>query len=147
MNILSIFSNQLKELMEDNEIKTVELANELGLARTAIGKYLRAEQLPNVEILIKIADYFNCSTNSLFELKEHNNTNNFIKCSQPFKERFPQILEKLGVTKYRLEHDAHLTQSAIYSWQSGRTEPSVESLYKIAKTYNISLDYLLGREK
>ena len=147
MDILSIFSNQLKEVMEEHEIKTVALAKALGVRHSTISNYVNGKQLPNVEILIKIVDYFNCSANSLFGLQEHSSSNKFIKCSQPFKERFPQILEKLGVTKYRLEHEAHLPQSAIYSWQSGRTAPSVESLYKIAKTYDISLDYLVGREK
>lgn len=31
-------------------------------------------------------------------------------------------------------------------WETGRTEPSIEKLIKIADIFSVSLDYLVGRE-
>ena len=39
----------------------------------------------------------------------------------------------------------NVTQQAIASWETGRTEPSNMALVEIADYFNVSVDYLLGR--
>lgn len=39
-----------------------------------------------------------------------------------------------------------VSQQTVASWESGRTEPSNNALKDIADYFNVSTDYLLGRE-
>ncbi len=39
-----------------------------------------------------------------------------------------------------------VSQQTVASWESGRTEPSNNALKKMADYFNVSTDYLLGRE-
>lgn len=38
------------------------------------------------------------------------------------------------------------TITCICDWERGRTEPSIEDLAKLADFFNVSIDYLVGRE-
>ena len=38
------------------------------------------------------------------------------------------------------------SSQAIYQWEWGKTEPSVSYLISLADVFNVSLDYLCGRE-
>ncbi len=64
---------------------------------------------------------------------------------------FAEILRKI-----RLEHSQsqkeladvlNVTQTAITYWETGKREPSIEILRKIANYYGVSMDYLMGLEE
>ncbi len=38
------------------------------------------------------------------------------------------------------------TNSSVCDWECGRAEPDIEMLIKIAKTFQVSVDYILGLE-
>ena len=60
----------LRYLMDENNIKRSELAQNIGVSTVAIGQYYNGETLPTMENLIKIADFFNVSTDYLLERAE-----------------------------------------------------------------------------
>lgn len=41
----------------------------------------------------------------------------------------------------------NMTQSTYQHYENGRAEPNIETLCKLADYYNVSLDYLVGRER
>ena len=62
---------------------------------------------------------------------------------------------KLAETMYKARHEAGLTQKqlaeilqttddSIYSWEKGRSQPSIETLRKICVALNVTADYLIG---
>ena len=60
------FGSRLRKLRRDAEMSQAELAEQLGVVPSAVGKYERlADSYPSVEILLKISDYFNVSTDYL----------------------------------------------------------------------------------
>ena len=60
------FGSRLRKLRRDAEMSQAELAEQLGVVPSAVGKYERlADSYPSVEILLKIADYYNVSTDYL----------------------------------------------------------------------------------
>ena len=63
-------------------------------------------------------------------------------------QRMPsaKTLVALAVTKYRLTKETHLTEETIRRWQSGRFEPTTESLIRLADYFGCSVDFILGRE-
>lgn len=62
-------------------------------------------------------------------------------------ERFEQLLQKHGVTPYKVSKEAGVTQTSLSNWKSGRSTPSVKTLQKIADYFGVSIGYLTGTEE
>ncbi len=63
-------------------------------------------------------------------------------------EVFEQLLQKYGITAYKVSKEAGVTQTALSNWKSGRSVPSTPTLQKIADYFGVKVDYLLtGNEE
>ena len=51
-----------------------------------------------------------------------------------------------GVTQKEVARALNTTDDTIYSWEKGRSQPSLEMLFKLADYFDCSIDYLVGRE-
>ena len=65
MDDLSKFSEVLDSLMFERELNATQLATAVGTDPTNIMRYLRCTRTPSVETLVKLADYFGCTTDYL----------------------------------------------------------------------------------
>ena len=62
-------------------------------------------------------------------------------------EIFEQLLQKNGISAYRVSKEAGVTQTALSNWKSGRNTPSTQTLQKIADYFGVTIDYLMtGKE-
>ena len=57
-----MYFRRLRDLREDNDLKQTDVADYLGIAQTVYSRYERGYQTIPVEHLIKLADYYNVST-------------------------------------------------------------------------------------
>lgn len=57
-----------------------------------------------------------------------------------------KLIQDSGITNNKLLSDLGLPISAISEWKKGKAKPSTEALVKIADYFNVSVDFLLGRE-
>lgn len=62
-----------------------------------------------------------------------------------FTEKFVEILQKNGVTAYRVAKGTGISQGLMNEYKNGVKIPTIENLTKIADYLNCSVDYLLGR--
>lgn len=63
-------------------------------------------------------------------------------------EVFEQLLQRYGVTSYKVAKETGVTQTALSNWKSGRSTPSTPTLQKIADYFGVTIDYLMtGEEK
>lgn len=62
---MSSFSERLKELRLENRLTQEELAEKFYLNKSSISRYERGQQVPELELLKKIADYFGVGTDFL----------------------------------------------------------------------------------
>lgn len=58
---------RLRDLREDSDMNQTQFAKILGMSQTGYSKYETGENDIPTEILIKIADYYNTSTDYLLE--------------------------------------------------------------------------------
>lgn len=58
-------------------------------------------------------------------------------------EIFEQLLQKHGVSAYRVSKEAGVTQTALSNWKNGRNTPSTATLQKIADYFGVTIDYLM----
>lgn len=144
MDILSKFPMRLKELMDEAEVKTPELAEKTKIDQSAIARFLKGERLPSAESLTILADFFRCSTDYLLGRSDVLDDRVY-KRRPPFSEQINILLKHFKITKYRLGKDVKLSDETINRWQKGLYEPTVESLVRIAKEYDCSVDFILGR--
>ena len=63
-------------------------------------------------------------------------------------EIFVKLLEKYGVTAYKVSKATGIAGSTFTDWKTGRSTPKQDKLQKIADYFGVSLDYLMtGKEK
>ena len=63
-----------------------------------------------------------------------------------FPKRLKQLRLEDHLSQSGLAKELHTTQDSIYSWEKGRSEPSLEVICQICCYFHISADYLLGLE-
>ena len=63
-------------------------------------------------------------------------------------EVFEQLLQKYGISAYKVAKEAEVTQTALSNWKNGRNTPSAPTLQKIAEYFGVTVDYLMtGKEE
>ncbi|WP_130858914.1 helix-turn-helix domain-containing protein [Gracilibacillus phocaeensis] len=62
-----------------------------------------------------------------------------------FNERLRYIREETGFEQKEVGKRLNMTKSGYNHYESGRNQPSIETIIKIADILEISTDYLLGR--
>ena len=65
MSEQSFFIKRLSELIEEKDITQRELAEAIQITEVSISRYLSGERCPRLEIVTKIADFFDVSTDYL----------------------------------------------------------------------------------
>ncbi len=63
------FGDILRELLEDNDITQKQLADDLNIASTTIGNYIRGLREPDFQILKLFASYFHVTTDYLLNFQ------------------------------------------------------------------------------
>ncbi len=146
MNDLDKFPERLSELMFYNNKNATQIAEDIGCESATISHYLAGLHIPTIDMAVRLADYFNVSTDFLLCLTEENKVNEFKKCP-PFNMRFIEVCKICGVSRYKLNKLTGISESVMRYWVRGNTSPSVTSVIRIAEALERSVDYVLGREK
>tara|TARA_R110001632_G_scaffold213965_2_gene340413 strand:- start:808 stop:1041 length:234 start_codon:yes stop_codon:yes gene_type:complete len=68
--LLKLIGIRIKELRENNNLSQLQLANEVDLSKTHLGRIERAESNVTVETLNRIAVFFNVPITFFFETKK-----------------------------------------------------------------------------
>lgn len=62
-----------------------------------------------------------------------------------FNVVFSEILQERNISAYKLSMNTGISQGLISEYKSGKKEPNLQNLIKIADYFDVSLDYLVGR--
>lgn len=139
------FAARFRELLEFDGISANELCRKLKINHTSVYLYLQGS-FPSVQNAVKMANYFNCSLNYLLGLSDNATACNFGETYDVtlFLQRYNKLLEDKSVTHYQVQKELNFGNSAYQKWKLGK-EPKIETLIKIAKHFDCSVDYLIGR--
>lgn len=61
LELLELFSRNLKRMMKEDKMKEEYLANEVGISRSMISRYMNGQSMPSFLTVVKIADVLFCS--------------------------------------------------------------------------------------
>ncbi len=60
--------------------------------------------------------------------------------------RLRQLRKQRGISQLRLAIDLNMNQNTVSRYENGEREADYETLIKLADYFDVSLDYLLGRD-
>ena len=141
---MSNLSERLEELINEQNINKKTLAKNVGINATCISHYILGKRVPTVANLVKLADYFKCSTDFLLGREEENNNLTFKKCP-PFKEQLLFLKEKLNLTPDKFYDSTDIAKSSYYNWLAGK-KPTLDNIIRLADLLDCRVDFILGRE-
>ena len=141
---LQVFAEKLSELLFDYKKVGRDVAKDISIGKTTIYEYLSGTKMPTLTNLIKLADYFNCSTDYLLGLEPENYELSF-KTPKPFNVRFQEVLSHFKITRYKLEQLTGIAESALYYWAKGKRIPTIEKILLVCKTLDCRVDFFIGR--
>ena len=86
-----MFAIRIKNLRQSRELNQVQLAEKLGVKKQSVSNWENDNIMPSIDMLIKIADFFDVSTDYLLgrETQEAN---------------APHMLDITGLTPHQIEH-------------------------------------------
>lgn len=61
--------------------------------------------------------------------------------------RFRECREASGLTQKYVALTLGVKGPSVSNWESGKTTPTTDNVAALAKLYNVSVDYLLGRDE
>ncbi len=67
--ILNIFSERLKELIDDKGLDITKFSKEIKIPRTTINGWILKQRMPKIDVLYRIAFFFNVSSDYLLGLE------------------------------------------------------------------------------
>ena len=63
-----------------------------------------------------------------------------------FAKRISELRKQRGITQVRFAEAFGISKGTIGMWETGKREPSTDTLKKIADYFDVTVDYLLGRD-
>ncbi len=136
---------RLKELLDENKISAKEFSKALKLSGSArVYEWINGFCLPKYNNLISIANYFNCSLEYLLGRTETNEE--FVyKICPPFDVQLKNLMNLKKITQYKMIKDEVVNSGYFRIWFKMKSQPTAETLIKLADYFNISIDELVGR--
>lgn len=64
-----------------------------------------------------------------------------------FKDNLKSLRTEKGIGQVELARALGLSKGIISMWENGLREPHMNALIKLADFFNITIDYLVGREQ
>ena len=145
MNILESFVDNLKELMFDNNMSVKDFCEKLDINLSHFYSYLKKETIPCFSTIVKIADYFCCSIDYLLGLAPYL-VDDKLNYTPPFNVAFAQILKEQNKSRYQVNKETKIANSALDYWYHGKRVPTLDSVIGLAKYFDCTIDKLLCRE-
>lgn len=143
MSISVEFQKRIRELVDETELKRIDIATKGNFNYHALSNAIVHGILPTTPTLVKMANYFNVSINYLLG---KTNSNDFVEnANVPFKTRFEELCREKGVTHYKVALDCFFDKSNISHWLSKDYLPTLNILNMLCNYFKVSPDYLLGR--
>ena len=140
------FGDNLKDLIDSKNIDAKTLRDKTNLSNAVIYDTLNDKKIPNIDSILKICKYFNCSIDYLLG-RTDTFSNLALNEPLPFSNTFNKLLELNKTNINRVSNGTGIKTTNIYRWLNGLTKPSTDSLIKLADYFGCSVDYLVGIER
>lgn len=136
----SIFSIRLKELRISKGFTQSELGKKVGVSQNTFTNWENGSREPNFKTLRKLANVLETTIDYLLGEEE-------MTVQLVFASRLKVLRVSNGYSQTQIAQSLGTVQGVVSKYECGIREPDLKMLVKIADFYNVSLDYLLGRNR
>ena len=147
MNILSKVQERIKELMTERELNVTKLASALSVSPSTVSRYVRGISLPTYGQFVRLLEIFNCSADYLLGLTDVDVVGGTWCEVPPFSVRFRALLKQYQLSQYALHKKTGFSYDNFNKWLKGIRNPYLDNLIKLARAFDCSVDYLMGRSR
>ena len=139
IDFITIVQNILQE-----QGRTVEdLFKENVISKNTFYKYRNRN--PNLQTLIKIANYLKVSVDYMYEISDKNNFIPYSKDQSLFYEKLVNLIKASKISIRQFCKDLHYAKDNVIRYKKG-VEPSIRTLFEISQYFDCSIDDLLTKE-
>ncbi len=141
-----MFDNNIRYCREELEMTQTELGYIFGVSDSAVRSWETAHDSIPLPKLIKFCNMYDYSLDFVCGLIRNNIkygkfTTDKIKISKKLKE----LRNKLGISQQKLSDDCKISQTTYSGYETGNYLINTMNLYYICKTYNVPMDWIVGR--
>ena len=145
--VMRMIDNNLRYCREELEMTQEELGIILGASKQTISNWETGYTPMPMNKLIRFANLYNYSLDFIVGFTRKN-----IKYDKKIKidkkiigDRLKTLRKKFNLTQQELSNKCNIYQSTYNHYETGYSLIKIMTAYAICKTYNISMDYLVGR--
>lgn len=151
-----MLKQKLRELRTKKKLTQKELSEKLGLSKNAVCEYEKGRAEPSIETLIKLSRIFEVSLDYLVGLEDKSETTahkaniyftDETKTHDSINFRLKELRKSRGLKQKDLAAVLQVSPQSIGYYENLVNKPDPETLIKIADYFNVSVDYLLGRNE
>lgn len=146
----TVIFRRLTDIREDMDISQLEMAKKLGVSQATYSRWETGKEIIPLVKLNEYCNYTNHSMDYICGLIPIEKSNIKIVSSLDrvlIGSRLQIFRMQFGLFQHQLAQFLNTTQSTISAYESGKTLILTAFVYQIAKEYQISMDFLCGRDE
>ena len=145
-----MLGKQLKTLREVKGKSQLEVCSALNIEQSTLANYENDKRIPKLEILIKLAEYYNVSVDCLLGLKKvgsNGNCYNYFYDEGLANWNIRKKSEELGISYEDALIRTDIDKERFDQLWHGNSQPFAEELIRFAHVLDVSVDYLLDESQ
>ena len=115
------YNRRLYDLRTDNDLKQEDIAKVLNTTKQSYGRYENGTTKLSIEDLIKLAQYYNVSTDYLLGLTDDEKTNQEKQSLKHIDDSFKKIIVVKDNIKTRIDNDGIVTMGLYHFLLNGNS--------------------------
>lgn len=141
-----MYGNNLKACREELSMTQKELGFVFGLSDSTIRSWENAHEFIPLVKLIKFCNLYNYSLDYVVGFTRKNiKYGQFKTDKKAIAQRLKEFRTNRNLTQQMLADECKISQTTYSGYETGHYLINTTNLYYICKTYNISMDYFMGR--
>ena len=145
--VMSMNAGKIKTIREEEEITQKEMANKLGVTRSAYSLWEINKNTIPLYYLNELSNNFNINIDYLVDLSDEKVIKfRKVKINQiELGKRIKEARKSINYTQEKLASKLNTTHSVISAYESGKTKVPTVFLYEIAKLTNKTFNWFLDK--
>lgn len=144
--MIGMIDNNLKFCREELEMTQEELGYVFGVSKNTVSGWENAHDTMPFNKLIKFCNLYDYSLDYVCGFTRNNTKCGKINTNkEKIGKKLKELRTKLNLSQQALADDCNFSQATYSTYETGKFLINTITIYTICKTYNISMDYLVGR--
>ena len=139
-------NNNLKYCREELEMTQTELGYVFGVNKNTVSGWENAHDTMPFNKLLKFCNLYDYSLDFVCGLTRKNMKYGKFKTDKVrIGKKLKKVRTNLNLSQQALAEDCNFSQATYSTYETGKFLINSITIYTICKTYNISMDYIVGR--